>query len=383
MTSVSKYDFAVIGGGIFGCYSALYLHRQGFRVILVESEEALFQKASVVNQARLHNGYHYPRSIATARIANEHLERFTKEHKPFINIFFKKYYGIDRYNTLTNSSQFRRFCDSINIPCKLISKSDGLDVFNENRLEAIYETLEYSFDPYLIGEYYKSLLVTEGISILLGHRVITADTNGDFWRLEIQDRQSNDIKTIMVNGVINATYANINAVNRIFGISSLEVIHEISEICIVHSKALHDIGFTIMDGPFASIMPFGLSNMHSLSSVIYTHQKLDTHGSPAFSCQQDVNNCTQESLSVCNHCSSRPKSNYVKMERQIRHYLNDPVDLVYTGSLFTVKTKLKSSIIDDSRPTVISCLKNKPLYFCIFSGKINSIYEIEKVMQYV
>jgi len=380
MNQKSKYDFVVIGGGIFGCYSALYLHRQGFRVILIESEDALFQKASVVNQARLHSGYHYPRSIATARIANEHLERFTKEHSSFINFSFKKYYGIDRSNTLTDSFQFQRFCESLNLPCRISSNSG---VFNENRLEAIFEALEYSFDPYLIGEYYKSLLKAEGVPVLLEHRVITADSQVDTWLMEVKDLKNNNVIKITANGVVNATYANINAVNQIFGMKLIDVIHEISEICIVNSKALDNIGMTIMDGPFASIMPFGLSNMHSLSSVIYTHQKLDTSHSPTFSCQLNEKNCTKEKLSVCNHCASRPKSNYIKMERQIRHYLHDTVDLKYMGSLYTVKTKLKSSFIDDSRPTDIRCLSKKPLYFCIFSGKINSIYEVEKVMQYV
>lgn len=54
-----QYDAIVIGGGIFGCYAALFLARKGKKVCLLEREAALFQKASLVNQARLHGGYHY------------------------------------------------------------------------------------------------------------------------------------------------------------------------------------------------------------------------------------------------------------------------------------------------------------------------------------
>ena len=43
------------------------------------------KKASIVNQARLHAGYHYPRSVATALLSNEYKERFILEHKNFIN----------------------------------------------------------------------------------------------------------------------------------------------------------------------------------------------------------------------------------------------------------------------------------------------------------
>ncbi|MEZ4918378.1 MAG: FAD-dependent oxidoreductase [Saprospiraceae bacterium] len=80
-------DALVIGGGIFGCYAALYLAGKGMHVGLLEKEDRLFQKASLVNQARLHSGYHYPRSIATAAMSDAHKERFTKEHKDFVHFF--------------------------------------------------------------------------------------------------------------------------------------------------------------------------------------------------------------------------------------------------------------------------------------------------------
>ena len=43
-----------------------------------------------------------------------------------------------------------------------------------------------------------------------------------------------------------------------------------------------------------------------------------------------------------------------------------------------IKSKLKSSYIDHGRPTKIKKLKSNPNFYCTFSGKINSIYEIEK-----
>src|SRR6516225_11463008 len=53
----------VIGGGFYGCETALELKRLGFgRIVLVEREPGLLRRASFVNQARVHNGYHYPRA---------------------------------------------------------------------------------------------------------------------------------------------------------------------------------------------------------------------------------------------------------------------------------------------------------------------------------
>jgi hypothetical protein len=56
-----------------------YFARQGHEVIFSEKEEDFMQRASYVNQARVHNGYHYPRSILTALRLRISLPRFYKE----------------------------------------------------------------------------------------------------------------------------------------------------------------------------------------------------------------------------------------------------------------------------------------------------------------
>ena len=58
---------------------------------IIEKEKELFKKASIVNQARLHSGYHYPRSVATARMSDDNKARFTADHKDFINFEFQKF----------------------------------------------------------------------------------------------------------------------------------------------------------------------------------------------------------------------------------------------------------------------------------------------------
>src|SRR5688500_8901717 len=59
-------DAVVIGGGFYGAAIAIYLARQrGLkRIFLIEREPALLTRASYNNQARVHNGYHYPRISA-------------------------------------------------------------------------------------------------------------------------------------------------------------------------------------------------------------------------------------------------------------------------------------------------------------------------------
>jgi hypothetical protein len=67
------------------------------------------------------------------------------------------------------------------------------------------------------------------------------------------------------------------------------------------------------------------------------------------------------------------------MLSQMRQYFSDQVQFDYWFSYFTIKSKLKASHIDDSRPTEIALLSASPRFYCLFAGKINSIYEVEKI----
>lgn len=378
MVSSETYDFGIIGGGIFGIYAAMYLSRKGMKVCLIEKEKELLKKASIVNQARLHSGYHYPRSVATARMSDDNKARFTAEHKDFINFQFKKYYGIDKFGSFTDAKQFERFCEYIHIHCQQVNEHPYL---NSHRLEAIYETTEYSFDPILIADYYRhQIQENKGLDLRLFTRLYEVQSTGDFWELSLEDLASNSHSTIRCHQVINATYAASNAVNRLFGVSSIQLMHEISEMAFVSSPQVANMGLTVMDGQFGSIMPYGLSGILSLSSVAYTHHKVSYEEMPTFNCQDYRSDCSPDFPAICNACPVRPRSNYHKMLSQIRHYFTDEVELFYLTSMFTIKSKLQANYIDDGRPTEIALLHDNPRFYCIFAGKINSIYEIEKVV---
>lgn len=59
------YDSIIIGGGFYGLYIADFIASQGKRVLLCEYEDSCMTHASYNNQARIHSGYHYPRSLLT------------------------------------------------------------------------------------------------------------------------------------------------------------------------------------------------------------------------------------------------------------------------------------------------------------------------------
>lgn len=241
---VETYDYLVVGGGIFGVYAAIYLARKNQKVLLVEKEGELLQKASIVNQARLHNGYHYPRSIATARIANDHKERFIEDHRQFINSKFDKYYAIDKYSSFTDCLQFERFCKYLNIPVKKIKQHD---LFNLDRIERLYLVEEYSFDPMMIAEYYKDQINREpNVTINMTSRILSAEKDGECWKVNITDRLHGTGSWIKANRVINATYSGTNTINELFDVNKFDLMHEITEIACISSPLLPNVRFSIM-----------------------------------------------------------------------------------------------------------------------------------------
>lgn len=55
----TRRSAAVLGAGIMGCCTALYLARHGFRVVLFDQEAAPFSGASRWNEGKIHLGYLY------------------------------------------------------------------------------------------------------------------------------------------------------------------------------------------------------------------------------------------------------------------------------------------------------------------------------------
>lgn len=345
---------------------------------IVEKEKELMKKASIVNQARLHAGYHYPRSVATARMSDDNRGRFTREHKDFILFSFDKYYAIDKYASLTDARQFERFCRHIGIRCEPVHDHP---LFNYKRMEALYLTTEYTFDPILVAEYYKQRLRERpSIEVMLHSKVVEAVSQTGAWQVVVEQLSDRTRTRVRAGAVINATYAGSNSVNRLFGVDDIQLMHEISEIAFVTSPEIGNMGLTVMDGQFGSIMPYGKSGLLSLSSVAYTHHKVCYDNLPTFGCQQQTTTCRPDFPGNCNCCPAKPTSNQRKMIGQMLQYFSDRVSINYFSSFFTIKSKLKANFIDDGRPTEINKLHSDPDFYCIFAGKINSIYEIEKVL---
>lgn len=370
----NNYDYAILGAGIYGLYAAKFLGERGIKVALIEMDSGPLQRASYINQARVHNGYHYPRSVSTASKSAQYYDRFNKDFNFAIHSQFKKIYAISQYDSLTNAEQFQKFCDYVGIPADEINPSK---YFNKGTVQATFETDEYTYDATKIKQWFiEHLKSVRNVDMYFNTQVKQVEQSNGKYLINI-----NDQSTIIVPKVLNATYASINQVLDIFKLGPFKTKYELCEVILTRANPqLSGVGITLMDGPFFSIMPFGLSGFHSLTSVSYTPHETSTTNFPIFSCQNDRHDCNPFVLQNCNSCSVSPKSAWVRMKQQAHRYLNPDLRFEYERSLFSVKTILNSAELDDSRPTVIRTSSTNPTFISVLSGKFNTIYDLEDAL---
>lgn len=136
-----------------------------------------------------------------------------------------------------------------------------------------------------------------------------------------------------------------------------------------------------MDGPFFSLMPFGQSGLHSLTSVTFTPHETSYDSLATFPCQDHSDGkCAPGNLYNCNECEAKPQSAWPYMSQLARKYLREEYGFEYHSSLYSMKPILMASEIDDSRPTVIKRLSDSPTFVSVLSGKINTVYDLDEVL---
>lgn len=150
-----KYDRVIIGAGIYGLYAAKRSAEKGFRTLVLECEKEAFTRATYINQARVHLGYHYPRSISTALKSGKYFDRFNSEFAFCINDSFEQIYATARNHSWTNGTQFYEFCQAAQIPCELLNPDR---YFKPGKCDAAYLTTEYTYDAKQLRDYLLDIL---------------------------------------------------------------------------------------------------------------------------------------------------------------------------------------------------------------------------------
>lgn len=359
-------DVIIIGGGFFGMYIAEFYALQGSKVILLEKEHDFMQHASYVNQARVHNGYHYPRSILTALSSHASFSRFCDEFKNCIDDSFEKYYMIGRLLSNVTAKQFELFCQRIGAPCSQAPASVTALV-NPNLIEAVFSTVEYAFDAVKLKLAMLERLDRAGVDYRLDIAVEKVVHNDAGLRVEVSASSNNaEGESLTAKQVLNCTYSMINDVLTNSQIDRVDLKHELTEMCLVNvPDELKDKGITVMCGPFFSIMPFPVKNLHSFSHVRYTphFQWFDSKDKRYLNSHKYIANIEK-------------KSNWKRMLLDAKRYLPILEQCDYRESIWEVKTVLPHSESNDSRPILFKADYGLTGLHSVMGGKIDNVYDV-------
>lgn len=360
----TQTDALIIGGGFYGLSVALFLAEELSieKIIVIEKETEVMTRASYVNQARVHNGYHYPRSVLTAHRSAVNFPRFIREYEASVVNDFDKHYAVSRSLSKVNARQFKEFCHKINVD---IDHADEQikNLFNSRLTEDVFKVKEYAFNSHKLRDLLlERIRKQSSIEIRMGEGVekIAGSKKG----LKV----TTDRDTYIAGKVINCAYSQINNLHRKSGMPLVPLKHEIAEMCLVElPKPLENFSITVMDGPFFSIMPFPSRNLHTLSHVRYTpHESwLDDEDTPA---DRRDTHAYFSSLNI--------RSGYKKMHADVVRYIPALKDMKLVDTISEVKTVLAKSEDDDSRPILFKADFAIPGYNCIMGGKLDNIYDV-------
>lgn len=363
-----EQDAVIIGGGFYGAAIAIYLARQrGFKkIVLLEREAGLLKRASYNNQARVHNGYHYPRSFTTAYRSQVNLPKFVRDWPEVVKTDFTKLYAIARRNSKVTANQFQRFTREIG--AKIQPAQPSLKaLFEANLIEDVFLVEEYAFDSTKLLNWAEAELKLCGVQVHCQTRA-TKILNGPNQTLQVMVQAEdadglNAQQLVSTRHVFNCTYSGLNQLSGDFTGTATGLKQEITEMALMQMPPqLEGLGITVMDGPFFSIMPFPARDLHTLSHVRYTphlHWK-DERGIDPY---QKLNEYKRE-------------TRVDRMLRDVGRYIPSVLNAKYVDSLYEVKTVLVKNESDDGRPILFETHAELPGCYSILGGKIDNIYDV-------
>jgi glycine/D-amino acid oxidase-like deaminating enzyme len=333
-------------------------------VTLLEAGPQICRRASYANQARVHNGYHYPRSILTGYRSRVSFDRFCREYADCIHDEFDQIYAIAQRFSKVSAAQFQLFCERIGAPIE-DAPERIVRLFNPDRIEAVFRVREVAFDAVALGARMARDLTHLGVDVQCRTSAQVV-RRGDAGRLELDVETPAGARTYTAAQVVNCTYARLNQLLANSNLPLIPLKHQLAELCIVEvPDELRGVGITVMCGPFFSIMPFPALGLHSLSHVRYTPH-CEWFDDPALA-YRDAQARFDE----------LPKqSNFQRMILDAQRYLPAVSSCRLTQSLFEIKTVLPRSEVDDSRPILFKRNCGLPGLTCITGSKIDNVYDV-------
>ena len=345
---------AIIGGGIFGCMTALALADRGFEVILAELQNDILLGATKNNFNRVHYGYHYPRDLETALQSKDGFDAFVKTFSGCITDGFPNFYFVADELSKTSPEQYLEFCKNAGLGGETITPDEIPLKVNKCSLGVKVHEVVYDHDL-LRDQIREAFRERKGIRVKADAGVDEIRRDGDGFTLVLASGE-----TIACDAVINSTYTNINRFDAMVGLPSANRQYEYTVVPVVETN-FDKIGIAIMDGPFPSIMPYGRKDLsllyhveHSVIATEVTGQVDQDWLRPETSPFRDVDKAAL----------------FERFRDGCAEYIPAIGDTRLVGFMEGPRMVMAYHDDDDARPSLIN-KQNGGRYITIFSGKVD------------
>ena len=363
MSNFRKYDVIVIGGGIFGCLTAIELSNKGLRVQLHEKNDQIMIGASLNNQNRLHLGYHYPRDLETASQCQKGFEDFKTRFSECILEKFCNAYFISSIESKVKFTDYKTFCEAANLPIRKIDLDNFIPMLQN--VDGGLFTDEVVYDSSILRRLVLRELEKESVDVVTKSNVKSIYDKGIGFVIK-SEKESFETRS-----VVNCTYANFNDFNKELGLDSQTLQYELTIVPIVKwREGLDPTGITVMDGKFFTVLPYGKTGNYLLYHVDHTVQetKVGSHYPIEWRNTRDY---VGEDVAI---------EAFNKMKSASSKWLPSILDAEYIDYLATVRVVLADVESSDRRPSLISRANFSSPFYTLFSGKIDhSIWVAEEI----
>ncbi len=358
MTGQDQPDHIVIGGGFYGCCLALFLRSISSKVMLIEAGGTLLGRASRVNQARVHTGFHYPRSALTAVKSLILQERFSKDFPETVRDDFQMLYAIAARRSKISAKRFYRTFRDLGAPISPALPSQAA-LFDKGLIEEAFACREVAFDYTALRQVMLTRLQTAGVEVRLNTEVTDLSNTPTHVEVRLSDGSE-----VIGRYAFNVTYAQINDLLKKAKLPQARLKYEIAELALIEPpEELRAFGITVMDGPFFSCMPYPAERLHSLTHVRYTPIESWTEGDDTASPYARLGQNLLET-----------RSKHMLLDSQ--RYVPAMAGARYERSLFDVKAVLLKNERDDGRPILYHRLPRDSRVISILGAKIDNIYDL-------
>jgi len=219
---------AVVGGGVFGSTIAVDLARAGAQVDLYEARSDILGGATANCQARLHSGYHYPRSDSTAAAARDAAPQFAARYPQAIRR--ARHHYVIAADSKVSADEYLAFCDRLGLPYEVVEPPQV------HHAQVCVRVPEAFVDVDVLRRLVRRDLAVSGVTVHLGQRV--------------EEPPGYDL-TVM------ATYGQP---------WSRPLRYELCEVALVEIARYEGDSFVVLDGDHVSLDPYGRA--HALYDVV-------------------------------------------------------------------------------------------------------------------